>query len=94
MTDPLIVASAQQVSCDLEGEVSILHPERGIYFGLADVGARIWSLVQQPIRRSELERTLLAEYEVEPGELSRDLGELLDRLEREALIEVGDPSAG
>ena len=44
----VVVAAADQVSCDLGGEAAILDLKSGIYYGLDPVGTRIWSLIQQP----------------------------------------------
>ncbi len=84
-----VVAPARdQVSCDLAGEAAILHLGSGIYYGLNPVGARIWALLQQPIRVDHLRDTLLAEYDVAPERLERDLTGLLGQLAAERLIEV------
>ncbi|PYO60193.1 MAG: PqqD family protein [Gemmatimonadetes bacterium] len=84
-----VVAPARdQVSCDLAGEAAILHLGSGIYYGLNPVGARIWALLQQPIRVDHLRDTLLAEYDIAPERLERDLTGLLQQLAAERLIEV------
>ena len=53
----IVVASQEQVSCDLAEEVAILDVTSGIYYGLNTVGARIWQLVQEPRMVSELYKT-------------------------------------
>ena len=47
-TDSIVVASPDQVSSDLAGEIVMLNLASGTYYGLDEVGARIWNLVQQP----------------------------------------------
>jgi hypothetical protein len=47
-----IVASRDQVSCDLSGEAALLSLKTGVYYGLNPVGARILSLIQTT-RRSD-----------------------------------------
>jgi len=50
--------------------------------------------LQQPVMVQRLRETLLAEYDVAPDRLQRDLKDLLDRLVAEGLIEVlRDPAA-
>ncbi len=89
-----VVATAAQVSCDLGGEAAVLHLPSGRYYGLNAVGARVWALVREPITVARLRATLLAEYDVAPEHLERDLTDLLERLAAEALIDVQDePSA-
>jgi len=42
--------SAQQVSCNLDNEVAILDLQAACYFGLNEVGAFIWQLLDEPPR--------------------------------------------
>jgi hypothetical protein len=86
--DSTVVAAKDQVSSDLGGEVAILDLKAGVYYGLDAVGARIWSLIQEPRTVNEIRNILLEEYEVEPERCERDLLVLLQRLAEEGLIEV------
>lgn len=88
-----VVAATDQVSCDLGSEAAILHVTSGRYYGLDAVGTRVWALVQQPVSVAQLHSTLLAEYDVAPDRLERDLAVLLDRLAGVGLIEIRDPRA-
>jgi len=89
----LITAVAGQVSTELDGEAAILHLESGIYFGLNEVGARVWQLVQQPRTVAEVRAAVLAEYEVTPEQWAGDLQTLLADLLAHKLIEVRDAPA-
>ena len=82
------MAANDQVSSDLGGEVAILDLKAGVYYGLDAVGARIWSLIQEPRTVNEIRDILLEEYEVEPEHCERDLLALLRRLADEGLVEV------
>jgi hypothetical protein len=86
--DSTVVAAKDQVSSDLGGEVAILDLKAGVYYGLDAVGARIWSLIQEPRTVNEIRDILLEEYEVEPERCERDLLTLLRRLADEGLVEV------
>ena len=46
----VVVAAPRQVSSDLRGEAAILQLESGVYYTLNAVGARVWTLLQQPQR--------------------------------------------
>lgn len=83
-----VVAAEDQVSSDLGGEVAILDLQGGTYYGLDAVGARIWSLIQQPKNVEEIRNTLVSEYEVNEDRCERDLIALLQKLADEGLIEV------
>lgn len=65
---------------ELDGEAVLLDLESEVYFGLDDVGTRIWSLLEADRPLGEVHRLLLAEYEVAAEELWRDLAELVERL--------------
>jgi Coenzyme PQQ synthesis protein D (PqqD) len=89
----IVVAAKDQVSCDLAGEAAILNIKNGVYYGLDPVGARIWSLMQEPRAVAEIQNTITGEYDVEPERCARDLVGLLEKLLAEGLIEVKDGSA-
>ncbi len=83
-----IVVSQDQVSCDLSGESAILNLKAGVYYGLNEVGTRVWKLIQEPKRVSELRDAILEEYEVEPHRCEADIMVLLQDLLQNGLIEV------
>jgi hypothetical protein len=90
-----VVVSPNQVSTSLGHEAVILGADAGQYFGLNEVGARIWELVQQPVQVSEICARICAEYEVQPDECERDVIELLADMRERGLLDVrGDASAG
>jgi hypothetical protein len=84
-----VVVSPHQVSTSLDDEAVILGADAGQYFGLSDVGARIWELVQQPTRVSAICATICAEYDVAPEQCERDVLELLRDLRAKGLLDVG-----
>jgi hypothetical protein len=83
-----VVAAADQVSCDLNGDAAILHLASGVYYGLDPTGAWVWSLIQVPRTVAEIRAGLVARYDVEPERAARDLDGLLGDLAREGLIEI------
>jgi hypothetical protein len=89
-----IVAAKDQVSCDLAGEAVILNLKSGIYYGLDLVGARVWSLIQEPGTVSAVLATLLEEYDVEPGRCESDLFLLLEDLAGKDLLEIKTETNG
>jgi hypothetical protein len=85
-----ITVSADQVSSQLGEEAVILNVKTGVYYGLNEVGARIWSLIQEPVRFDAIVQTLLEEYDVEASQCEDDVRTLLQELMAAKLIEVGD----
>ena len=88
----MVVVSQDQVSCELGGEAAILNLKAGVYYGLNEVGARIWKLIQEPKRVSEIRDTILEEYEVEPDQCEVDVIVLLQDLLDNGLIEEKNES--
>jgi hypothetical protein len=83
-----IVASKDQVSCDLAGEAAILNLQSGIYFGLNPVGARIWNLIEEPTTLDVLRTTIMKEYEVEEAKCEADIRSLITQLLEHGLVEI------
>ena len=86
----VVVAVPNQVSSSLGDEAVILELSRGIYYGLNEVGARIWSLLKEPRPAGEIRDAIVDEYDVEPATASRDVIVLLSELLERGLIEVRD----
>jgi hypothetical protein len=88
--ESVVVASKEQVSCELSGEAAILNLTSGVYYGLDPVGARVWSLLQEPRLVGAIRDALTAEYDVDANGCERDLVALLRDLAAARLIEVRD----
>jgi hypothetical protein len=86
--DVTVVVSPNQVSTSLGNEAVILGADAGQYFGLNEVGARIWELVQEPVLVSAICAAVCAEYEVAEDECERDVLELLGQLRAKGLLDV------
>ncbi|AFY46590.1 Coenzyme PQQ synthesis protein D (PqqD) [Nostoc sp. PCC 7524] len=83
-----IVASKEQVYSELQGEAVILDTKSGVYYGLNQVGASIWNIIQSPKSLKEIHEALLAEYDVEPDVCERDLMVLIEDLAAKGLIDI------
>jgi hypothetical protein len=88
-----VVAAKDQVSSDLGGEVAILDLKDGVYYGLDEVGTRVWELVQEPAVVSAIQARIIEEYEVEHARAERDVIALLQQLANEGLIQVSDEAS-
>jgi len=86
--DSIVTVADDVVSCDLEDEAAILNLKDGIYYGLDPVGARIWKLLQKPVKVNEILETLLEEYEVGREECRGDLMELLEEMKDNGLVKI------
>lgn len=88
-----VVATKDQISSDLAGESVILELKSGVYYGLNDVGTRIWNLIQEPRTLNEIRDALVKEYEVDLACCERDIKALLQKLADSGLIEVRNETA-
>jgi len=70
----------------LGDEAVILNLSTGIYFGLDTVGTRMWQLISEYGSTEKAGEALLAEYEVEEGQLRRDLDLLIQQLKDKGLL--------
>ena len=86
----LVKATDRQMSADLAGETVLLNYEDGVYYSLNDVGARVWSLIQQSASVQQVLDTLLDEYDTEPERCEADLLELLQEMVGLGLVEARD----
>ena len=73
---------------DVEGEAVLLNTETGKYYGLDEVGTRMWTLLAEHGQVGPACRALLDEYEVAEEQLERDLFDLVDELAVHGLLEV------
>ncbi len=67
-------------SAELDDGVVLLNADTGIYFGLDEVGARIWRLIEGGGTEAEVARRLLDEFDAEPSQVKRDLSEFVNLL--------------
>lgn len=73
---------------ELDGEAVLLQTESGLYFGLDEIGTRIWSLLQQHGELGQAYQQMLEEYDVGPDQLREDLLQLVTTLVARGLLEV------
>ncbi len=70
----------------LGDEAVILNLATGIYFGLDTVGTWMWQLMSEYGATEKVAEALLAEYEVEEGQLRQDIASLIQRLKDKGLV--------
>jgi hypothetical protein len=73
---------------ELQGESVLLHVGTGRYYGLDDVGTRMWAALTTSESLQAAYDTLLAEYDVDGQRLEGDLQSLVGKLVEHGLLEV------
>ena len=71
---------------NLDGEAVLLDLASGTYFGLNEVGARVWELIEAGATVGSIKKTLVDEFEVEEPVLAADLGALFQSLLDRGLV--------
>src|SRR5215217_6427095 len=87
-----VVISPEALFQELEGETVLLNLESERYYGLDDVGTRMWQLLAENGDVGAAYTQLLQEYDVEAEQLEADLGTLIGRLAEAGLLTVSGPA--
>ena len=83
----VITKSANQVSCTLDNEMAILDLNASTYFGLNEVGAHIWNLLDEPRSVAAICESVVDQFEVDPERCRSDVELFLGSLQQAGLIE-------
>jgi hypothetical protein len=75
---------------ELMGESVLLNLESGTYFGLDEVGTRMWTVLTTASSMQEAFEALRGDFDVEPETLRRDLEALVAQLLEKGLLEAVD----
>lgn len=84
--DSMVSLPADVLFRELGGEAVLLNLQTGQYYGLNEVGTRLWMLLAENGDLRAACRALLAEYEVAEDQLLGDVTRLLDELATEGLV--------
>jgi len=83
-----LAAGAQVLFRQLDDEAVLLDLKSGTYFGLNDLGARIWQLILEHGSLSRVRDVLVQEYATDGSVIERDLLELGRQLIERRLVDV------
>ncbi|MEM1154627.1 MAG: PqqD family protein [Pseudomonadota bacterium] len=83
-----ITLSPEVISQEVSGETVLLDLESEHYFGLDEVGTRIWQLIKETDSLQTIFQTLLAEYDVSEERLTQDLDKLLTEIAELGLVKL------
>lgn len=86
MMTQTIEISSEVLTQEVGGETVILDLKTESYFGLDEVGTRIWQLLQEQKDIQTITATMLNEYDVKEDQLGKDIQNLLNKLNKAGLI--------
>ncbi|MCL4473118.1 MAG: PqqD family protein [Actinobacteria bacterium] len=66
----------------------LLHAQRGDYYSLNKVGARLWVLTDGSKTIEELAGLITEEFDISKDQAEQDIVELAEQLEKEGLVKV------
>lgn len=72
----------------MDQEVVMLSISNSEYYGLDEIGSRIWEILEKPVRVDQLIDRLLEEYEVSRTQCENDVFPLLNELYDKKLIHL------
>jgi len=85
-----ISLSPDALAQELSGETVILDLPSESYFGLNEVGTRVWQLIQEHNELQKVFEIMLEEFEVEPEKLEQDISNFCEDLVKSGLVLLDD----
>ena len=86
-----ITISDEALSQEVNGETVILDLKSESYFGLDEVGTRVWQLLQENGDVQKVFDAMLEEFDVDADTLASDMKNLIDDLIEKGLISSDHP---
>lgn len=86
--DTVVVQNENLLSSELDGDTVLMGVTQAAYFGLDATAQRIWKLIAEPRRVSDLCDQLIADYDVERKTCEREVCSFLNELNTEGLIRI------
>ena len=84
----VVTLSPDVISQEVSGETVLLDLNSENYFGLDEVGTRIWQLIEASGNLQEIYDTMLSEYEVDADQLLEDMEQLVVDIEKAGLVSL------
>jgi hypothetical protein len=75
---------------ELDGEAVLLNLHNEMYYGLDEVGTRMWTLLTTSESVQAAMDKLLEEFDVAPETLEQDLAKMIKELQANGLLETVD----
>jgi hypothetical protein len=85
----LVTISQQVISRNIDDETVLVNLETERMFTLNSTGARFWQLLGEGQKLDQICRQMQLEYEVSSTEIEREIGDLLNLLKEEGLVNIG-----
>ena len=86
--ETIVARRSEPLTAPVDGELVMLDPRHSRYFGLDEIGNRIWDLLERPRSVEALCSTLETQFDVAPETCRADVLAFLERLAEAELVET------
>ena len=86
--DTVVSRTKEVLASKMDGETIMMSIASGSYYGMDNIGSRIWELIAEPIRVSDLCDRLMEEFDVAFDQCLADVIAFLNALGENRLIEL------
>ena len=73
---------------NMDDEVVMMNIEKGEYYGLDEIGSRIWQIIENPVTLDELIQVLVEEYDVDRETCRIDVVVFIEELRKKDLVNI------
>ncbi|MGH1579198.1 PqqD family peptide modification chaperone [Planktotalea sp.] len=89
--DPIFERNPDIVATDMDGEIVMMHVDKGAYFALNGTGSIIWELLESPASLSQIVAHVRQTHEVDPAhELTTEIAAFMENLQSNGLVIKAD----
>jgi hypothetical protein len=89
----IVQRNPKLIANQMDGEIVMLSIDKGEYYGLDEIGSRIWELLETPMEIDHLIDSLISEFEVTREECYNDTLDFLKEMLEKDLLLVKNESA-
>ena len=90
MNEPKYRRTSETLHSEIGEDIVALHIRMGHCYGMEDVTADVWRLLEQDISVAQICRHLTQRYEVDDDTCRLDVARLIETMEKEKLIELAE----
>lgn len=86
--DSVVIVSDSLIVADIEDEAVLLDKEKGVYYGLNEIGTSIFDRLDEPRTAGEIIEKMKTEYDVDSQRLADDVVSFLNKMYDRGLVRV------
>ncbi len=86
--DSVVVAHGSLMSSEVDGELVMMDVDKGTYYGLDPVAARIWAAIAEPARLGDVCSSLVERYDVDHDTCAAEVLAFVGQLRDAGLVTV------